>query len=128
MVKTIFFITLFLISSATQLFSSKLDRDIEALKKAPKEKRYILMNRIKVELLKLNESQRREVMEKLFKTFNKHGSLHNDSSNHIDQNCNITIHQKHTEIEKKHHSHKRDEEKLSEGNQDKSDHKHPHKK
>ena len=49
------------------LFSFNLDKEIEKLQKLPPEKRYKLMNKIKLEILKLNEKERIKILKKLLK-------------------------------------------------------------
>jgi len=50
------------------LFSNSIDDKIKELKKAPKEQKYRIMNQIKMELIKLNQSQREYFIQKLMKS------------------------------------------------------------
>jgi len=59
---------LFALSVTLFATDSSLDSKIELLKNAPKEERYKIMNEIKMELIKLNESQREQMMQKLFQS------------------------------------------------------------
>ncbi|NPA11145.1 MAG: hypothetical protein GXO62_02770 [Epsilonproteobacteria bacterium] len=52
----------------TTLFGFDIDKEIEKLQKLPPEKRYKLMNKIKTEILKLNEKERLKILKKLFKS------------------------------------------------------------
>jgi hypothetical protein len=57
------------------IFANSLDDKIKELKSAPKEQRYKIMNQIKMELIKLNQSQREQFLQKLLK--NKGYRYHN---------------------------------------------------
>ncbi len=66
--KNIILFTLFL---ATLGFSSKVDisQQITKIQNAPRSKRFQLMNRLKKELSKMNESSREQAIHKMKETF-----------------------------------------------------------
>lgn len=49
------------------LFGFNLDKEIEKLQKLPPQERYKLMNKIKLEILQLNEKERIKILKKLLK-------------------------------------------------------------
>ena len=64
MLKNILFLTVLL---SISVFSSPLQDDITLLKSTPKEKRYLIMNKIKLRLSKMNANQRALAMQNLLK-------------------------------------------------------------
>ena len=70
------------------LFSFDLDKEIEKLQTLPPSERYKLMNKIKIEILKLNEKERIKALKKLLK---KHYQNYDNSilEDHIDNNIMI---------------------------------------
>jgi len=49
------------------LFAFNLDKEIKKLEKLPPQERYKLMNKIKLEIMKLNEKERIKILKKLLK-------------------------------------------------------------
>ena len=63
MLKRLFFLFVLL---SFALFASSLEDDIALFKNAPKEQRYLIMNKIKIRLSKMNAKQRASAMQRLF--------------------------------------------------------------
>jgi len=94
---------LLLLFFTISIFSLNLDAKIEALYKAPKEQRYKIMNEIKMELIKLNQSQREMFVEKLL----RHQNIKNE--NQTFKTVNFKKNQEYhniTEAKTKQHLHK----------------------
>lgn len=75
MLKKIF---LFIVLLNLSLLASSLEEDIALLKSTPKDKRYILMNKIKLRLSKMNAHQRAVALKNLLKAVktNKEHPIH----------------------------------------------------
>lgn len=69
----------FLGAVALSLFSNEsLDEQIEAIKNAPPEKRAAMMNNLKLQIAKMNEEQRANVIESMRQSMSqKRGALQN---------------------------------------------------
>jgi len=93
------------LATLTNLYSNTLDDKIKALKSAPKEERYAIMNQIKMELIKLNQTQRDYFLEKLMQqnlknrdesNYNKSGYYKNiNKINPADNSINHKNHNRH---------------------------------
>jgi cell division protein FtsL len=60
--------TLVLILSVVIMYANtfNIDKEITELKKLPPDKRYKLMNKIKLQIMKLNEKERIKILKKFF--------------------------------------------------------------
>lgn len=89
MVKKIIFIATIFISF---VYSGNIEQKISMLHAVPKDKRYILMNEIKMELAKMNAAQRAKALEKLRasmhssknKKMHKNRNSHKEEANHME--------------------------------------------
>ena len=62
---------IFLIIGVLLFASFNIDEEIKMLQKLPPQKRFILMNKIKKQLIKLNKKQREKILKKLSKQYQK---------------------------------------------------------
>ncbi len=81
MFKIVFIVSLLSLSS----FANSLQDDIAKLHSAPPNQRYKIMNRIKLQLSKMNAKQRTQTIQKLFKAIKTKQHIHhkNCNSKHI---------------------------------------------
>ena len=120
----ILFVVLVLIINT---FANSLDEKIKELKSAPKEQRYKIMNQIKMELIKLNQSQREYFLQKLIKNReNQNGKQYGKryKQNIKQQNINKIECSSAKENHQKHSQHKFKHKKNGQKNKDKNGHKH----
>ena len=121
MLKNILVLFLFTIS----IFASDLDAKIETLYKVPKEQRYKIMNEIKMELIKLNQSQRDMFVKKLLQHKEDSGKnhYHHQRRNRFKRNreCQDIGEKKHLHKHKFEHKKKDNEHSNKERNKNKQD-------